>query len=627
MGQRPREISIQFQRGLRTRGSILSGDDALMTLDNVWLSPDDLGALQRVPGFARVNAKEVPDATFHRMARAVKSDGTAWNLVSYASSGSMLNLMADGPQNPTVRAELERIRKHSSSIVRMSPAGKKDRVWNHSSIPTSLTNPDFSSVVLNDAIFMVNGVDTPAKHDFEVLSQAGVTRPDITNATVSLNPGGENAVRGVVRYFIAQMTATTEGALSAEIGPIDAANHDRVDVNLTHADFGTNTYLIYRTQANEGTPYFLAETTGGTIYTDDIPDRSLGSSPYLNGDPPLADFLDMVVWNDRVWALTKEGILYWCDPENAESFATDPQNGNWVPVNEDDGDFGVALIREPSGLLAIKRDHIYRVFGAAPDGLEVRELTLATQEGGSLGAPSRMAITGIDQGIALYWRRAIYLMVGGQVREASTAIRDDLSGIRSQDEADGVYLGFYKKRRLLFASVPLSPGANPTHTYIYSIDRAEWIGRIAQGFRSFLSTEDENGNEEFWAASSDSGFIYKLDSGQNFAGMPIVAEAKLRPFFGSHPSRLKDFLYVDVHFIPQESGSLTLGMTIDGKLSSEITAEVAMAEPGHNSYRRRVWIGETGHELQLRITSSADQPQWMVPRLTLGWHEHESDSY
>lgn len=600
MGQVPHEVSIQFQKGLRTRGSLLSGEDALLRLDNVWLSPDDLGALQQIPGFTKVNASEIPGAVFHRSSRAVKSDGTAWNIISYVADG--------GP-----------------NVIRMSPAGARTDVWTRSDTP-ALTEPDFSSVVLNDLIFFVNGTDTPSKHDFTTLSASGVSRPTVTNATVTLNPGGEDAIRGVVSYYISQLTGTTEGASSSEIGPIDTGNGNRVDLDLTHGDFGTNTYFVYRTQANEGTPYFVAEATGGEIYTDDAPDRDLGSEQFLNGDPPLAAFLDQIVWNDRVWSLTKDGILYWSDPEDPESNATG-SNGNYVPINEDDGDFSVALVREPSGLIVIKQDHSYRVFGSAPMGLEVREMTLATQDGGSLGAPSPSAIAGIDQGIALYWRRGVYLLAGSQVQEISASIRDDIAGIRSQDEPDGVYLGFYKKRRLLFVSVPLSPGTTPTHTYIFSLDRGEWIGRMAQGFRGFLTTEDVGGNEEFWAMSPDSGFVYRLDSGDTFAGAAISAEAKLRPFFGVRPSALKQFLSVDVHFVPQKSGAVTLEAIIDGKSGSPITASVEMSESGHESFRRRVHIGEYGHELQLKLTSSANQPQWLVPRLTIRWHEYESDSF
>ena len=657
-----------------------------MSGDNVWLSPDDFGALQQVPGFTKINPSEVSGAIFHRTARAVKSDGTSWNLLSYTSGGN-------------------------DFVIRMDAVGATNNVWIHSDTP-ALTEPDFSSAVLNDLIFLVNGVDTVPKHDFSSLSAAGVTRPSVTNASLALNSGGNNAVKGVVNYFISQLTGTTEGALSVEIGPIDTANGNRVDVNLTHADFAGKTYLVYRTQANEATPFFVAEAAGGATYTDDTPDRLLGSEPFLNGDPPLAAFLDLAVWNDRVWALTKDSVLYWSDPENPESNAT-ANNGNFIPINEDDGDFGVALVREPSGLAVIKTDHIYRIFGTAPDGIEIRELTLATQEGGSLGAPSKAAITGVDQGVAFYWRRGVYVLLGGEAQEISSSIRDDLAGIRSQDEADGVYLGFYKKRRLLFVSAPLSSGTTPTHTWIYSFDRGDWIGRLAVGFRGFLSTEDANGDEQFWGMSPDrsssirddlagirsqdeadgvylgfykkrrllfvsaplssgttpthtwiysfdrgdwigrlavgfrgflstedangdeqfwgmspdSGFAYNLDDGQTYAGATISTEAKLRPFMGFRPAALKHFLSVDVHFVPQTSGTITLSAIIDGLTASAITATVEMAESGHETFRRRINIGEFGHELQLKITSNADQPAWLIPRMSLRWHEYDSDPF
>ena len=621
MGQKPDEISIQFERGLRTRGSILSGDDALLTMDNVWLSPDDFGALQRVRGFGKVEtiAESGDDIEFYRLARVAKSDGTVRNLVSY-------------------------LHNSTKKIVFVGNETTKTSVWISSSTP-ALTGVNFAAAVLNDLVFMVNGVDAPAKWDFTTLSAAGVGRPDITDATITLNAGGNDAVIGVVRYFISQITATVEGALSVAIpsasgvDSIDCGNGNRVDINLTHANYSGKEYYIYRTQANEGTPYFLAKLAGGSTFTDDKPDRDLGSSPFLNGDPPLAAFIDLVVWNDRLWGLTKDGRLFWSDPENAESWAT-ADDGNFIPVNEDDGDFGVALVRDPSGLLVIKEDHTYRILGTPPDSLEVKELTLATQEGGSLGAATKTAITGIDQGIALVWRKAVYIILANQVQDISSSIRDDLNSIREGDE-EHTFLGFHKARRLLYVSLPItappSGESPPSHTYVFSLDRGEWIGRMVRGFRGFLSTFDAGSgaeSEQFWGLSTDnSGIIYwmnfpSLASERSFDGAAIVAEALLRPFLGRRPSALKQFLYVDVHFVPQSSGTITLDAIIDGKTASPISTSVSMVESGHDTFRRRVNIGEYGHELQLKITSNTSvDDAWLIPRLSIGWQEYESDPF
>ena len=89
-----------------------------------------------------------------------------------------------------------------------------------------------------------------------------------------------------MKYWISEITATVEGAVSAELGSIDCGAGSNVDVDLSHASFGGSgtKYYIYRSQANEGTPYFLTNSEGGQVFSDGIPDRDLGSEPFLNGD-------------------------------------------------------------------------------------------------------------------------------------------------------------------------------------------------------------------------------------------------------------------------------------------------------------------------------------------------------
>lgn len=601
MGSSPREATYTFEDGLRSTDSPLRARRrSLETLSNAWLSPEDVGAIEAMPGFAKKNSTEITGAVFHSAASARFSSGTRLRLVSYR----------DG--------------SNDDFIVNVNPAnGAQTTIWSHATTP-AITVPDVSIVTLNDLVFGANGTDAGFKYSGSAISAAGVTRPDVTNASLALNSGGEDSVIGVVSYYISLMTSTTEGALSVEIGPIDAGEGSRVDVDLSHADFSGNTYRVYRTLADGVQPFLVSsQVSGGATYTDDVPDSDLTNLPYLHGDPPLASLVSLAVFNQRIWGLTSDGILTWSDPKDPESW-WNQGNGNYLPINEDDGDSGVGVINDQTGLYVFKTNHIYRVVGAEnPEFVSVTEFEPVTQQGRSLGAPSLNAITQAHSSIVFYWNKGVYLLRGGVVEYISRDIEDDLAVIRGQDEADGVYLGFYPKRRHLHVSVPLSSGVVPTVEYIYDLDSGRWIGRRSVGFRGYLSTFDASGDEEFWGLAASSGFIYELDSGQTAAGSAISTEAKLPVFYGSNPASLKDLKYVRLEIAAQASGVLSIDVYADGNSTPITYSSISMVKSGHARWVLHVHTSTVGmaRQYQVAIKSNADQPRWKVYSVTYGWHE------
>ncbi len=605
---KPQEFTLTFEKGLNTvRSPLRAFRRSVIALDNVWLSPDDHGAVEAMPGYTRVNPAAISPSTFYAAATALETTGTRMNLIGY-ENGSQ------------------------KRIIHLNPSGTTVGVFSEATSP-AITKGDFQAAVLNDKVFIVNGADAPVMITnidtaSPTIAKMGVARPSVTNASVALNAGGNNSVKGVVSYYLAQMSATTEGALSVAVGPISCADGNRVDVDLSHADFSGKTYRVYRTLADGVQPFLLATVAGGAVYTDDVPDRDLTNLPFLHGDPPLAAYKSIVAYNDRLWALDEGGMLYWSDLDNPESW-WNAANGNQFPVNEDDGDVGVTLLRDLTGLIVLKKHHAYRLVGTVPTNLRPSEITIAAQGERTFGTPTPHSVVSIPGGAAVYWNRGVYILSGSSAAYISAPIEDDLAGIRNQDEA-GVFLGYFPQRRHLYVSVPLADGTTPDYTYIYDFNRQDWIGRRTVGFRGFLVTEDANGNEKFWALSAGTGgFVFEMESGVNADGAIIATKLKLPPFYGGNPAATKRFLYVDVHFKPDNSsGTFDMTLELDGKSADVDTYNVSQVRTSTDRERARVNYGLLGREVDVEVSSNVqvDNLPWKIYGLTYGWHEYGSRS-
>ena len=616
-GSARQETRYTFERGLSTVLMASSRRRSFGTLDNVWLAPDDEGAIQAMPGYTKVNSVEISGAAFHGTAIAIATDGTRYNLISYLSGGSI-------------------------RIISMAPDGTVTNIVTEATTP-AITVPDFSAVVAGNAIYFANGTDTAGRYDLgtTTLAASGLGRPDDDAGWGSMadpaTSSGTNAVKGIVTYYLSKVTGAVpnevEGALSSAIGPVNCG--DGQDVTLDLSVLPTNTYRVYRTLADRSQPYYVAEVTGGVDYLDTTPDDNLQDYPRYHGDVQSTDIVSLLYFNNRVWGWTAGGLLLWTDPARGTETSAfqswwNTENGNQAPINLQDGDTGTVLVRIPGAFLCGKKNHIYRVVGRDAAELQVQETMVATQEGRTVGFVSQQAVEPCgDFGLAFYWNRGVY-MIGssGFAEYISYPIEDDLLDIRNQDEADGVYLGFYPKRRHLHVSVPLSAGVTPTHEYIYDFDRGEWIGRRSTGFRGYLSTQDANGNEEFWMMGASDGFVYKHDDGQTAAGTAIATTARLPLFFGRGPGTQLYSNYFDIEFEPQASGNLTWTVAANGTTSNTETGSISMVKA--NFIRHLVRINLRKHraarELSLKLSSEADQPQWKVYSVVGGGHDRGSRS-
>lgn len=606
MGRVPREVTFTFEQGLRTVESPISRRRTLRQLDNVWLSPDDIGALEVIPGRSKIAAGSAT-VELRTPFRAKSSSGARMNLYGKREGATY---------------EINHVQDDGTEIAVISNSGG----------PPTISVLGFSAVVFEDEVYFANGTDAGFKSTISetapVSSAVGVSRPDVTNASLATNAGGSNNVKGFVTYYIAQVNAADdESAISEKLGPIDAGTGTRIDVDLTHADFSGNTYRIYRTTADGAEPFLVTESfAGGATYTDDVADSALGNVVYQHGDQPEAAIIDLIERGARIWGLTAAGDLLWTDAGTGDSW-WNVDLGNRGRIGRNDGDIAVGLAKDSTGIYVLKEDHIHRALvDPTPEDITVVEFEPVTQEGRNVGVPSRAAYVSAHSVIALYWNKGVYLLSGGVLNYISRDIEDDLILIDAADEAAKVALGFFPKRRHLYVSVEHSASG---YTYIYDMDVGVWIGRLPVRFSSFLQTFNDSGEEVFWGVSSSDGFetIWRIEDESGVSGSNQVpaAEVRLPVFAGSNPSTLKRLLYVKLEMATCD-GEVDVDIYEGGATTPVSYADISLADSGQDRTTLTIHTPGVGRSRQYQIGIRSDalsdaSHRWKLYSVTYGWHE------
>jgi len=368
---------------------------------------------------------------------------------------------------------------------------------------------------MNGQAYVFNGAQTPFKVDISTPATTGtigLTRPDATGLAFTATTTTVE-VKGIVRYAVATIDGDFQEGPTSDWEPgrgstyahtateegFDALDGREVTIDNIPLHATSGRARLYRTMSDRAQPYFLADllgSPGGTMsYVDTTNDLDLGDLPWVHGDVPPADAFSPIAYYDRLWVLgTRPGVagarrttLFWSDINEPESFWHD---GNWANVYADDGDEVTALVRDRSGLLIYKHNHIYRMAGRIPEDLAFVEVT-SSDSASSVGTPSPASVVSTDYGVFFYWRRGIYRYGEGAMNKISDPI-STLLEIGSDTwslpvEDSQVTVHFDSLTKFLYVSVPKSvtlssaaSGEGQTgDTYIYDVETGRWIGHQA----------------------------------------------------------------------------------------------------------------------------------------------------
>lgn len=602
MPKRVERFPVTFRVGLATSVTPVGTRPHPVVMDNVWLAPDDQGGgVEAMPGYANIFATGNSDE-LQCIAAGKSSDGDEMIALT-GGTRAYGYIYSAGYVKQELKGSLT-----SNAVFGIVSIGYGGQTY----------------------FFFFNGVVQPFKATLEgssTVTDIGLARLDMTGADAT--SGGGSGVAGVVKYFIAEMTATAEGALSEAFSEFDAKKDDSVvvgmeDAKVTAQSLDTLELRLYRTFANGAQPFFLDQLTGTTTttYTDTTPDSDLLWLPFTHGDQPPVEIIPAVVHYNRVFGLGSESgktnlsTLFWSDLKAPESWWVEA-NGNKLSVYEDDGDVGVALFRDPDGIGVLKENHAYKVSGREPDQFFVSELTVSDPSNRSFGTPSSKSFCAIPGGLFIYWNAGFYTYFGGSVRYVSEAIEDELRGIRGRDE-HRVRCGYWPSRRQVWTAVPIRTDGNsqPTHTYIYDIDSRQIIGRRAAGFNDFLAVDIETGDEQWLGLSvAADGKVHNLNTGDDFDTATMATELEMSPFFGRSISEIKRFVAVGITFAPITDGTKTFNVKykIDGETGDVTTVSFDQSQTGREMWYREVRIGYTGRQIVVSIANAADTAgRWKI---------------
>jgi hypothetical protein len=578
------QIRYEFTKGLNTSTNPHQ-NEGLIQLDNAWLDPDDVGSVATIPGITALNS-DLGDFRLNLIyggadtAPAARPDKVTSRFRVIVGSTKAWTIKPDG------------------TTAEINTGFDDDQPWN--------------ACILGGFMHFYSGLtgaNKPWKSTLDivtpVVSDIGLNRPDVVGPPAASSATGAGAPdpKGIVKYWVSHISGTTEGPLSAEFGEIDAG--EGVSIDLSNIPLSGGKAKIYRSYRDRATPFFLAETTSAS-YNDKIADIELGDPPLLHGDPPGEAHV-CAVYLTRVW-IAGGNFLYWSDVDEPESFWN---AGNYVVVGGDDGDIISALYPTSDGLYIFKENHIYKLIGLTSEDFRVINLTDSDPVSRVLGTPSQNSVTGIPGGVAFYYKNRIYTIIANQVKEISGPIRNDLSTISNSDEYRELALGYFPGNSILHFSGPISASSRPNKTYLYDLDRRQWIGTMDRGFRGFLATEDANNNLVFWGLSAESSggveesIVYELYNGTDYNGTAISWTVELPRVIGPGFNVMKRLLYVDIEFDPDSSGSMSVDLTVDGITASPKTVSVDQTDAGIDDLTvKRVNLGWRFKELRCKLSGS-----------------------
>jgi len=561
---------------------------------NWWPSPTDVGAIEVVPGYSKVNA------TALSASKTVVSLGFGEN----SSLARKRFVVFDG------------------TVSILTTAGVS------SNIKTGLTSgKQMGIATYDDNVFFFNGVDAPFKYDFSsdttgAVSAMGLTQPSVGSSTSALTGSGGN-VKGNVKYYVSYVSTTTEGALSDSFGAIDAGDGNKIALaTLPTGGGGVTARRLYRTSFDGEVPLYLStiEDNTTTTFTDNVHDRDLGAPAKMRGYPPQSTWKFPIVHFNRLWA-GDEDSLYFSDLGEPESwFAT-----NRMRIWQNDGDHITGLDRDSEGIFIFKEQHLYKAVGKDPEAeiFTIIELTPSDANTRSLGTPSHWSKVATEFGIIFYSQLGFYLIRSGtQVINISQDIQDELRADMTVGSEDKIVCTYLPELKLFLASVPTSSSTTNNRTYGYLVDRRAWF-KMDVGFSALQIIESGAdaagpGALAIWGGKpATNAFVYKLfDSSTNtFDGTAISSVATLPVIMGSFPGGVSRFLSFDV-IGEAQTGTISIEYLLD-RQSSGTTVSFSTANTGFGSYQKTVNIGQQARELEVSFKTSADQTPSKVYGLTV----------
>ncbi len=392
-----------------------------------------------------------------------------------------------------------------------------DGTW--TSIYTA-TNSDFSFAVIHDRLFIVNGVDDNKKWDGTNLTNVGIQAP---SSAPILAAGAAGNLNGTYKYAV---TFYRGGNYPCESNPSPlveiTVSNQQVDLSNipTSSDPQVTARRIYRTTANGGTLYLVAEINDNTTttYTDNATDESLGDALSYDRSPfPKAK--QIAVSHNRLWGVAPDGTaIYYSNFNRPEEW----DELNTLYINPGDGEIITAIVAFRHYIVAFKENSIYFIDARLDPPPYYK---ISDQIGCTI--PRSVAATPI--GIIFANHQGIYaLNENGQITWLSEIIDKRYNTLLDKTSADTWWGVYYPERFQYFLAARKSGLTENNYWLVFDVRTKGWtFYELKNGASCFIKYIDSNQKERVIFGTSD-GYTFLFDEGNSDNGNAIKAYMQTR---------------------------------------------------------------------------------------------------
>ena len=429
---------------------------------------------------------------------------------------------------------------------------------------TGTANDLFDSIILNDILYLGNGVDGNIKYDGNNYPRnMGITAPTVV-ATASLGGTGITAVTGYqYKYTYYNSTLGHESnpvaMPSVTTGPF---TDKTVTVTCTcSADPQVNKIRIYRTTDGGAVWLYVGQIddTGTTnTFTDNFADTTLGVAvdQFGNGVPPIFAFI--ALWKGHAFMVPKNSSTVYF---SKAGYPNAVDSNDYRELGKNDGSVitGMALINDT--LVIYKGNSIWNAVG------DDRYSFGFIKQPPTVGAISNQSIVAVPgSGIHYFASQDGFYVYNG--------IASGIAGIGVQKD----YLAFNQSRLNVIGGRPhksrklliwiASSGSSTQNDTIVWFDylQNKWGTRDISNVKAnvIANMMDESNREQFYIGGYD-GYVYVGDSGGSDNGSDILCDVidRAHPKADANNENVKCFTHLFLWFSPLSGATINVSYAID----------------------------------------------------------------
>jgi len=517
------------------------------------------------------------------------------------------------------------------------------QVWNALSLAncggarTGTAVDFFDSSILNDQLYLFNGIDANIRYDGTTCYNMSIVAP-VQTATASLGGTGISATYGYQYLYTYYNSALgNESNPNPTLSTTTGAFSDKT-VTVTvkcSADVQVDKINVYRTTDGGGLPLYVGVVnnivgTGTTTFSDNFTDASLGIAVDYTGNGVAPTALLAKVYKGVMVMTPKNSSRVWFSKPNKPG-AVD--SNDFRDLDPNDGYVITGLKRMLSMIVAFKGNSIWNGTG---DDRTSFTFTRTVSDIGCIATKSIMTIPGASGAstsstlvagntVMFLSQSGWYQYNGVSVNYKSFPIEKTFRTL-NKARLSQTYGVVYPKLNTLAWIIPSGSNTESDLMVTYDYIQDKWGTRSLSNTHCNVITtlQDSNGEQSLYAGGYG-GYTWKLDDGMSDDGSAIScyvidrAHPKLPP--GVISEQKKGFYALFFWFKPQSGTIVTASYSLED--ADGVYTTIGTIDCGNTSGMHSMGFNAIGRRIFLKFANSqSGQPLtirgWMVKYKVLG---------